>query len=100
MKLTEEQKKQIRNRLDEVPYYGHCRCTPEYVGGIEAGAKWAIDKFGGIQWNKYPETKPTEDGHYLVVDTEGTVVVWTWICKIKDQWREITYWAEINLPNQ
>jgi hypothetical protein len=98
MKLTEEQKKQIRNLLYETPNY--YRSGDEYREGIEDTAKWAIEKFGGIQWKEYPETKPTEDGHYLVVDTEGTVVVWTWICKIKDQWREITYWAEINLPNQ
>tara|TARA_X000001382_G_scaffold39859_1_gene26688 strand:+ start:170 stop:385 length:216 start_codon:yes stop_codon:yes gene_type:complete len=58
------------------------------------------EKPQGIQWNKYPETEPTEEGNYLVMDTEGTVVVWTWICKLKDQWGEITYWAEINPPNQ
>lgn len=59
-----------------------------------------LQKQQGIQWNKYPETEPTEEGNYLVMDTEGTVVVWTWICKLKDQWGEIPYWAEINLPNK
>lgn len=66
----------------------------KYISELEKGNRQ------GIQWNKYPDTKPTEDGNYLVVDTEGTVVVWTWICKVKDHWGDITHWAEINLPNQ
>ena len=90
MKLTKEHKHAINEAFP----------VAHYTEATRRGAMWAIEKFGGIQWNKYPDTEPPEEGNYLVVDTEGTVVVWTWICKVKDQWGEITYWAEINLPNK
>ena len=55
----------------------------------------------GIQWNKYPENKPTEDGYYLVVDFSGRLVQWTWLgVSTGMEWQDITHWAEINLPNQ
>lgn len=102
MKLTKEQEKQIQKRLDETPYYGHC--TIEYYEGIEDGAKWAIEKFGGMQWNKYPETKPTEDGYYLLWDENGPVedmhVAYVFVDNPEERLSGSTHWAEINLPNQ
>ena len=105
MKLTEEQEKQIQKRLDETPYYGYC--TEEYKEGIEDGAKWAIEKFGGIQWNKYPESEPPAKGELLVLEPDGTLHLCGWrnaynVFEVqgKKESPEGWQWAEINLPNQ
>ena len=78
--------------------------------------KEAIEKFGGIQWNKYPETKPPkgvrvltyrplasetgddplimqEYGAFIRTSPQGVEHGWT-------HWCHVTRWAEINLPNK
>ena len=95
MELTEEHHKWI---AESTPTEG--TSSAEKAHWI-LGAEEAIQKFGGIQWNKYPETKPTEDGYYLVVDFCGRLVQWTWLgVSTGMEWQDVTHWAEINLPNQ
>lgn len=95
MKLTKEHKREIKAISG-----GH----PLYAAGIDLGATWAIQKFGGIQWNKYPETKPTEDGYYWVLDENGPVedmrVAYVFVHNPEERLSGSTHWAEINLPNQ
>ena len=52
MKVTKEHKKQIRVALRA---RGN---NPTHRHLFQKGAEWAIEKFGGIQWNKYPENTP------------------------------------------
>ena len=74
------------------------------------------EKPQGIQWNKYPETKPPngvrvltyrplapetgdnplimqEYGDFIRTSPQGVHHGWTHCC-------QVTHWAEINLPNQ
>ena len=48
MKLTEEHKHAINEAFP----------AAHYTEATRRGAMWAIQKFGGIQWNKYPENTP------------------------------------------
>jgi hypothetical protein len=109
MKLTEEH----RLAIDQAFPKAHNRHP------ARLGAQWAIEKFGGIQWNKYPETKPTEDGKYMVClkdyKVDGTPrYQWAegwWgptpnvfeFYETLDEWMgdsNVTHWAHINLPNE
>lgn len=60
------------------------------------------EKPQGIQWNKYPETKPKNVGDCLVLHKEeGLCVIWaTPQDAFGLEGLRITHWAEINLPNQ
>ena len=78
------------------------------------GAEEAIEKFGGIQWNKYPETKPNHTNPVLVLGRVDMKEGWYkaklvgktfWLADRDDLFDgyevyEVTHWAEINLPNQ
>lgn len=67
------------------------------------------EKFGGIQWNKYPDSKP-EEGQYVDIITKCRRRLTD--CEVeKDGFYDreggvfyehshVTHWAEINLPNQ
>jgi len=61
-----------------------------------------LQKQQGIQWNKYPETKPKNVGDCLVLHKEeGLCVIWaTPQDAFGLEGLRITHWAEINLPNQ
>lgn len=102
MKLTEQHEKAIAKRIEGYDRSMHCaHDSRELSEHFESGAEWGIEQFGGIQWNKYPENKPTEDGYYLVVDFSGRLVQWTWLgVSTGMEWQDITHWAHINLPNQ
>ena len=98
MKVTKEHKKQIRigtRAIGDNPTHRHL---------FQKGAEWAIEKFGGIQWNKYPDTKPTEDGYYLLWDENGPVedmhVAYVFVHNPEERLSGSTHWAEINLPNK
>lgn len=58
----------------------------------------------GIQWNKYPETKPTEDGYYWVFNENDPVesmhVAYVFALYAEERLSGSTHWAHINLPNQ
>jgi len=97
MKLTEEQYKWIKA---STPREG--TSSSEKAHWI-CGAQEAIEKFGGIQWNKYPEVKPIKEAKYLAYDLQGTIMVLTWLPRMHGSvvmWSVVTHWAEINLPNQ
>ena len=98
MKLTEEHHKWIAG---STPVEG--TSSTEIAHWI-SGAQEAIKKFGGIQWNKYPETKPTEDGYYWVLDENGPVedvhVAYVFVHNPEERLSGSTHWAEFNLPNQ
>ena len=109
MKVTREHKKQIRagfsSGWDDYPIHKDV---------FEKGAMWAIKKFGGIQWNKYPETKPNHTNPVLVLGRVDMKEGWYkaklvgktfWLADRDDLFDgyevyEVTHWAEINLPNQ
>lgn len=107
MKLTEEHHKWI---AESTPTEG--TSSAEKAHWI-LGAEEAIQKFGGIQWNKYPEVKPPQmqtrvlmvnfvnfdriwregmarDGRLFTYNSSAGVWVRT----------TATHWARINLPNQ
>ena len=100
MKFTEEHKREIK-AISGGP--------PLYAAGIDLGAVWAIQKFGGIQWKEYPETKP-EEGQYVDIITKYRRSITD--CEVeKDgfyhrdggvfyEHSHVTHWAERNLPNQ
>ena len=62
------------------------------------------EKPQGIQWNKYPETKPTEDGYYWVFNENDPVesmhVAYVFALYAEERLSGSTHWAHINLPNQ
>lgn len=94
MKLTEEHLKAIDKAFPQA------HSTP----GTRRGAKWAIEKFGGIQWNRYPEVKPTDRGSYLILTAHGWAEGhWDGESWLQFRWSlmrpNVTHWAEINLPN-
>ena len=103
MELTEEHHKWIG---ESTPREG--TSSSEKAHWI-CGAEEAIEKFGGIQWNKYPETKPNV-GEYVDIITEHRRRLTD--CEVeKDGFYDreggvfyehshVTHWAEINLPNQ
>ena len=111
MKLTEEQEQAIQELADSGDGYGPYACG--YKEGIEEGAEWAIEKFGGIQWNKYPETKPNPNTHCLVITPTHFpkncyAVVAEWYEEdgpfydesTETALEDVTHWAYINLPNK
>ena len=96
MKVTKEHKKQIRigtRAIGDNPTHRHL---------FQKGAEWAIQKFGGIQWNKYPAvTPPQERTKVLVVMPDGSwregrakdglLFVWLknpgdWVRTLADYW--------------
>ena len=81
------------------------------------GAEEAIKKFGGIPWNKYPDTKPASPGRYLVLlkpeyslfeyernsdilYTGPEIDEWDGTGISVTLWQGVLWWAEINLPNK
>ena len=96
MKVTEDHKKQIQFALRA---RGN---NPVHKYKFDEGAEWAIEKFGGIQWNEYPETKPQLTGEYLVMHKdEGLCLV---SASKKSQFGleglRITHFEFVNLPNE
>lgn len=99
MKLTEEHKQAIDKTFPKT------QCS----SAVRGAAEWAIEKFGGIQWNKYPETKP-KIGEYVDIITKHKRRVAD--CEAEadgfynrdsGDWFDheyVTHWAYINLPNQ
>jgi len=110
MKLTEEHQKAIAKRIEGYDRSMHCaHDSRELSEHFESGAEWAIEKFGGIQWKEYPETKP-EEGQYVDIITKYRRRI-TFCLLRKDRFyhrdggvfyehSHVTHWAEINLPNQ
>lgn len=101
MKLTKEHHKWIE---ESTPRVG--TSSAEKAHWI-SGAEEAIDKFGGIQWNKYPESEPPAKGELLVLEPDGTLHLCGWrnaynVFEVqgKKESPEGWQWAEINLPNQ
>lgn len=104
MKLTEEQDAWIDSAVQDLPVNPH---SP-YVAGWKDGAEMALMKFGGIQWNKYPEAQPTL-GTYVDIITASNHRIAD--CEAEadgfyhredDRFYDhtsVTHWAEINLPN-
>jgi hypothetical protein len=67
------------------------------------------EKPQGIQWNRYPENRPTKVGYYAVYAPffeswrraywdDGWTIRFPggWLMKVPD----VYHWAQINLPNQ
>ena len=101
MKLTKEHHKWIG---ESTPREG--TSSAEKAHWI-CGAEEAIEKFGGIQWNKYPESEPPAKGELLVLEPDGTLHLCGWrnaynVFEVqgKKESPEGWQWAEINLPNQ
>ena len=117
MKLTEEQKVIARNLIqlafNESGIFGHTTDVVSAAQGALDAVEDAVEKFSGIQWNPYPETKP-EAGKYIATDDDR-------ICDAiydadRDSWSAsaldpddpedsyisgyfpITHYVEINLP--
>lgn len=103
MKLAEEHQKWMR---ESIPTEGTSSAEKSHW---ISGVKEAIEKFGGIQWNKYPDSNP-EEGQYVDIITK-------WRRRLTDcevekdgfydreggvfyEHSHVTHWAYINLPNQ
>lgn len=114
MKLTDSQRSEIRE-LMRPPV----NCVRPNLDGLVRVFERYLERWGGVQWNEYPQTNPTEKGKYMVClkdhKVDGTpryqwVEGW-WGLKpnefmldeLVDEWLSndnVTHWAEINLPNQ
>ena len=102
MKVTEEHQHWVKDWTPQT-----CNASEKHYWVV--GAEMAIEKFGGIQWNKYPDSKP-EEGQYVDIITKCRRRLTD--CEVeKDGFYDreggvfyehshVTHWAEINLPNQ
>lgn len=106
MKVTEEHKEWML----EMVQIASKNEVDKYAFGFRHGVVAAIEKFGGIQWNKYPSViPPQERTKVLVVMPDGSWregiakdgLLFVWLKNPGDWVRTLAdYWAEINLPNQ
>lgn len=120
MKLTEEHHKFAAKQANLHTSSQSWSCEAdegEAYAAIQAGVRAAIEEFGGIPWNKYPDTKPASPGRYLVLlkpeyslfeyernsdilYTGPEIDEWDGTGISVTLWQGVLWWAEINLPNK
>jgi hypothetical protein len=77
-----KEKETLEEFINSQPYYGHC--TPEYLEGIEVGAKWQQEQAEEIEKEKQSKLWTNEEVFDMLYKTDKFLMI-----ELREYWKTI-----------